>query len=311
MSEEAEASAGDGGQAGADGGVHDEPAPTDRDPDEQRRIVRERYAGIASESDDGCCADDGCGGGDGDEATGGDADAADDVGAAADDVGGTGSQQLGYDEDDVAAVAEGADLGLGCGNPKAIADLSPGETVLDLGSGAGFDCFLAAQEVGADGQVIGVDMTPEMVSKARENVAKNDAETVEFRLGEIEHLPVSDTTVDVIISNCVINLSPDKPQVFEEAFRALRPGGRLAVSDVVQTAPFPEDVRLDPDSLSGCVAGAATVEALESMLAEAGFESIAIEPVEDSTEFIDEWDDDRHLGEYLVSASIEAAKPTS
>jgi len=159
-----------------------------------------------------------------------------------------------------------ANLGLGCGNPTAIASLEPGETVLDLGSGGGFDCFLAAREVGPDGRVIGVDMTPEMVERARENVEKNDADTVEFRLGEIEHLPVADESVDAIISNCVINLSPRKPQVFREAFRVLGPGGRLAVSDVVQTAPFPDDVRLDPSSVSACVAGAATIDEVESML---------------------------------------------
>ncbi|AGN00685.1 hypothetical protein L593_03670 [Salinarchaeum sp. Harcht-Bsk1] len=287
--------------------MSEEVAPTDRDPDEQRRIVRERYAGIAEDSDSGCCADDGCGDGSGDADTCGD----DATGApdGSDDVGGTDSEQLGYDDEDVASVADGADLGLGCGNPKALADLSVGETVLDLGSGAGFDCFLAADEVGDAGHVIGVDMTPEMVAKARENVAKNDASNVEFRLGEIEHLPVADGTADVIISNCVINLSPAKEQVFAEAFRALRPGGRLAVSDVVQTAPFPEDVRLDPDSLSGCVSGAATVDDLESMLAAAGFESIAIAPKDDSEAFISEWDDERNLEEFLVSATIEAEKP--
>jgi len=282
--------------------MSEEAAPTERDPDEQRRIVRERYAGIAEESDTGCCADDGCG----DGATEAEAGRSPD---ASDDVGGTGSEQLGYDVEDVAAVADGADLGLGCGNPKALADLSAGETVLDLGAGAGFDCFLAANEVGDGGRVIGVDMTPEMVSKARDNVAKNDVSNVEFRLGEIEHLPVADGTVDVLISNCVINLSPAKEQVFAEAFRALRPGGRVAVSDVVQTAPFPEDVRLDPDSLSGCVSGAATVGDLETMLADAGFESIEIAPNDDSTEFISEWDDERDLGEFLVSATIEADKP--
>lgn len=269
------------------------------DPAEQRRVVRERYGGIAaeaSESDAGCC--------DADESTGcceSDGNVADDP----DDE----SLRLGYDPADVDAVAEGANLGLGCGNPTALASLSAGETVLDLGSGGGFDCFLAAREVGPDGRVIGVDMTPAMVERARENVARNDAENVEFRLGEIEHLPVADATVDVVISNCVINLSPRKPQVFREAFRVLRPGGRLAVSDVVQTAPFPDDVRLDPSSVSACVAGAATIEEIEQMLADAGFTDIAIDPKAESESFIRDWDDDRDPSEYVVSATIEARKP--
>ena len=291
----------------------DEPTATsgvDRDPEETRELVRERYGNIASNAqgcgdevgvdatadDGGCCS--------------ADADAtADDGGCCSDDADATGSERLGYDAEDVASVVDGADLGLGCGNPKAFAEMTPGETVLDLGSGAGFDCFLAADEVGPDGHVIGVDITPEMVSKARENAAKNDAETVEFRLGEISHVPVADETVDVVISNCVVNLAPDKQRVFDDAYRVLRPGGRVAISDVVQTAPFPDDVRMDPESLTGCVAGAATVDALESMLERAGFEAIEISPKAESTEFISEWDADRDLGEYLVSATIEARKP--
>ena len=181
--------------------------------------------------------------------------------------------------------------------------------MLDLGSGAGFDCFLAAREVGEDGRAIGVDMTSEMVSRARENVDGNDATNVEFRLGEIEHLPVADGTVNAVISNCVVNLSPEKRQVFAEAFRVLRPGGRLAISDVVRTAPFPEDVRVDPDSVSGCVAGASSVDELETMLADVGFESIRIEPRGESAAFIEEWDEERDLSEYLVAATIEGVKP--
>ncbi len=253
------------------------------DADEQRQIVRERYGDIASE-DSSCCA----GTDDPDEQT----------------------RQL-YSETDIDGVAPGADLGLGCGNPTAIASLETGETVLDLGSGAGFDCFLAAREVGSDGRVIGVDMTPEMIERARENVDKNDADNVAFRLGEIEHLPVADGTVDVIISNCVVNLSPDKPQVFGEAFRALRPGGRIAISDVVLTAELPAEVRGDPESLSACVAGASRIDDLESILREAGFVDVSITPKEDSEEFIREWDDNRDLSEYLVSASIEGRKPKS
>ena len=261
------------------------------DATEQRRAVRERYARIATDSADAesCCSDSSS--------------------CCSDDSLGSDSRRLGYTDADTESVADGANLGLGCGNPNAIASLQAGETVLDLGSGAGFDCFLAAQEVGEEGRVIGVDMTPEMVEKARANVAKNGTTNVEFRLGEIEHLPVSDETVDVVISNCVINLSPEKQQVFDEAFRALKPGGRLAVSDVVQTAPFPADVEADPDSLTGCVSGASTTDALETMLTTAGFESITIAPKDDSAEFISEWDADRDLSEYLVSATIEARKP--
>jgi len=271
-------------------------ADTDISAAEQRQIVRDRYGGIAEGSGTGC----------GDSGDGSSSCCSDDSeqGAAE-----SQSQAVGYAEDDVEAVEPGANLGLGCGNPTAIASLDPGETVLDLGSGGGFDCFLAADEVGDEGQVIGVDMTPAMVEKARENVEKNDATNVRFRLGEIEHLPVADATVDVIISNCVVNLSPDKPQVFREAFRALRPGGRLAIADVVKTAPFPETVRLDPDSVSGCVAGAARIAELESMLREAGFVDVVVEPKDDSEAFIREWDDERDLSDYIVSATIEARKP--
>ncbi len=162
---------------------------------------------------------------------------------------------LGYTAEELSAAPEGANLGLGCGNPQAIAALKPGETVLDLGSGGGFDCFLAARAVGESGKVIGVDMTHEMVALARANAAKASLGNVEFRLGEIEHLPVADASVDVIISNCVINLSPDKPQVFREAFRVLKSGGRLAVSDMVASGRLPDELRGDLASYSACVAG--------------------------------------------------------
>ena len=274
--------------------MSNETAADDRDPEEARKMVRERYGAIATAGTD-CCDDVGVD--------------VDDGGCCDGSEGATGSERLGYETDDIASVADGADLGLGCGNPKAFAEMAPGETVLDLGSGAGFDCFLAAREVSPDGRVVGVDMTPEMVSKARENVAKNDVDNVEFRLGEISHLPVADTTVDVVISNCVVNLAPEKQPVFDDAYRVLKPGGRVAVSDVVRTAPFPDDVRTDPDSLTGCVAGASTVADLEAMLDSAGFEAIEIAPKDESTEFISDWDADRDLGDYLVSATIEARKP--
>jgi len=205
----------------------------------------------------------------------------------------------------------GSDLGLGCGNPHAIAALQPGETVLDLGSGAGFDCFLAAAQVGKTGRVIGVDMTPEMIAKAREHAAAGAYSNVEFRLGDIENLPASDASVDVIISNCVINLSPDKRNVFREALRVLRPGGRLAISDVIATAQLPEDVRNDLALYSSCMGGALTVTELETMLRESGFHNIRIQPKRESREFIREWAPGRNAEEYIVSAFIEAVKPGS
>jgi len=268
-------------------------------PDEQRRAVRRRYARIARDESaaSSCC----------DDAFDDESSCCDESAAASDDEL---NRQLGYSEDEVEAVAEGANLGLGCGNPTAFASMAPGDTVLDLGSGAGFDCFIAAQEVGSDGRVVGVDMTPAMVEKARDNVERNDVTNVEFRLGEIEHLPVADETVDVVISNCVVNLSPDKQQVFHEAYRALRPGGRLAISDVILTAELPPEVHADPESVASCVAGAVPEPAVEEMLSNAGFEEIRIEPKEESEEFISEWDDERDVSEYVVSATFEAVKPT-
>lgn len=221
------------------------------------------------------------------------------------------SARLGYSDEDLAFVPEGANLGLGCGNPQAIAGIQPGEVVLDLGSGAGFDCFLAARQVGPTGRVIGVDMTPEMVSKARSNAEKAGLDYVEFRLGEIERLPVADATVDVIISNCVINLSPDKPAVFREAFRVLKPGGRVAVSDVVATAELPEAWKENMRLLSACISGAVDVDTLTQILAEAGFVDISIRPKEESREFIREWEPETKLEDYVLSASIRATKPQS
>jgi SAM-dependent methyltransferase len=219
------------------------------------------------------------------------------------------AQAYGYSAEDTSAVPAGANLGLGCGNPIALASLRPGETVLDLGSGAGFDCFLAARAVGETGRVIGVDMTHEMLRKARANAAQGGYTQVEFRLGEIEHLPVADASVDVIISNCVINLSPENAQVFREAFRVLKPGGRLAVSDVVATAPFPDEVQHDLALRAGCVAGASLLDDLEGMLTDAGFINIRIQPKDESKTFIREWVPGTNIADYLVSATIEAVKP--
>ncbi len=234
---------------------------TEATAEEVREKVRERYGATAageSSCNDDCCTT-------------------------------TSSETLGYSKEDTAAAPEAANLGLGCGNPLAIASLQPGQTVLDLGSGAGFDCFLAARAVGPNGRVIGVDMTQEMLAKAKENARRNGFSNVEFRLGEIEALPVADNSVDVIISNCVINLSPEKPRVFRESFRVLKPGGRLAVADVVATAPLPKDVAEDWSAYTGCMAGASQVADLEIMLREGGFSEIRIAPKDTSRAFIREW----------------------
>ncbi|MGH7731632.1 MAG: arsenite methyltransferase [Candidatus Eiseniibacteriota bacterium] len=184
--------------------------------------------------------------------------------------------QIGYTAEQKASVPEGSNLGLGCGSPLAFARARSGEAVLDLGSGAGIDCFLAAREVGPTGHVIGVDMTPAMVERARANQAKGDYANVEFRLGEIEHLPVADASVDLIISNCVVNLSPDKPQVFREALRVLKPGGRMLVSDLVLTRPLPPEARKDVDLYVGCVAGASLREDYLRMMREAGLADVEV-----------------------------------
>ena len=218
-----------------------------------------------------------------------------------------GSLMLGYTADDLSSVPDGADLGLGCGNPQAIAALKPGETVLDLGSGAGFDCFLAAKRVGRTGRVIGVDMTPEMVAKARDNARRVEAPNVDFRLGEIEHLPVLDGSVDAILSNCVINLSPDKAAVFREAFRVLKPGGRLAISDVIATSPMPPELAESLEAYTGCVAGAASAETLSRLLAEAGFEEVSIRVRDGSGAIMEQCMPGS--SDYVASATVEGYKP--
>ena len=221
------------------------------------------------------------------------------------------SQEVGYTAEEMNAVPDGANLGLGCGNPQALAALKTGEVVLDLGSGAGFDCFLAARQVGESGHVIGVDMTPEMLSKARANAANNGYRNVEFRLGEIENMPVADNSVDVILSNCVINLSPEKSRVFAEAFRVLKPGGRLAVSDIVATSELPDYIKRDIALHAGCVAGASLISELEEMLQAAGFERIHISPKEESKTFIRTRISEASATDFIVSATIEAVKPVS
>jgi SAM-dependent methyltransferase len=219
------------------------------------------------------------------------------------------SRGLGYADDEISAVPDGANLGLGCGNPQLIANLRPGETVLDLGSGGGIDSFLAAQAVGDSGRVIGVDMTPEMVYRARDNALKAGVDNVDFRLGEIEHLPVGDASVDAIISNCVINLSPEKQTVFREAFRALRPGGRLAILDVVATRPLPDEIRNDPAQHASCVSGAVTVPELEEALEEAGFSDIRIIQQHEDRNTAGSCGSGEEAEAYVVSATIEATKP--
>jgi arsenite methyltransferase len=258
---------------------------TEHTNDDIRAAVREQYGSIARGTPSECCAPGSCGPG---------ADA---------------SLALGYSPEDLAAAPEGANMGLGCGNPHAIAALGAGETVLDLGAGGGFDCFLAAKQVGPGGHVIGVDMTPDMVSKARANAAKLGMTNVDFRLGEIEHLPVADSTVDVILSNCVINLSPDKSAVFRSAFRVLKPGGRLAISDVVAIAELPETLQNDVAALTGCISGAVDIATVERLLEEAGFENIRITVKEESREFIRDWMPGSGIERYVASATIEATKP--
>ena len=260
--------------------------------DDVRHEVRAHYGEVARKGSS-CCGPACCTPGAGDAAT------------AASEA----ALRLGYTGQDLAAAPDGANLGLGCGNPQAIAALRPGETVIDLGSGAGFDCFLAARQVGPSGKVIGVDMTPDMIARARQNAVKAGAANVEFRLGEIEHLPVPDGFADAIISNCVINLSPDKAAVFRDAWRALRPGGRLAISDVVALGPFPESIKRDLAMYTGCVAGAATVEETERLLGAAGFVDIQVRIDERASAAMAGLTPGTDLRSLAASASIEARRP--
>lgn len=218
------------------------------------------------------------------------------------------SMALGYTQEDTENVPQGANLGLGCGNPIAIASLKEGEVVVDLGSGAGFDAFLAAREVGEKGQVVGIDMTHEMLSKARENVRQIGAKNVEFRLGEIEYLPLPNDFADIIISNCVINLSPHKQAVFNDAFRVLKKGGRLSISDVVATDDIPENLKNDKGLIAGCMGGATLVKDLEDMMKKAGFKNIKIDVNEESREIIKGWAPETGVEMYVASAIITAYK---
>jgi arsenite methyltransferase len=256
--------------------------------DQTRQQVRERYGEVARSTERGC----GCG-----------PSCCDGL------SGGTSALTLGYSAAETQSVPDGAEMGLGCGNPTAIASIQAGETVIDLGSGGGFDCFLAAQRIGPTGRAIGVDMTPDMISKARANAAKGGYSNVEFRLGEIENLPVADATADLILSNCVINLSPDKPRVFAEALRVLKPGGRLAVSDIIALQPIPAEVKSNFAAYTGCVAGAASVAEVEAMLSAAGFVEVRVEVKEASRTFINEWLPGEKAGDYVASANITARKP--
>ena len=257
-----------------------------------RAEVRDRYGRIArgggccgESSSQGCC--------DGSSACGCDGSLATSV-------------PLGYTDQELAGLPQGANLGLGCGNPTALASLRPGEHVLDLGSGAGIDCFLAAKKVGPDGRVIGVDMTPEMIAKARAHARASGTVNVEFRLGEIEHLPIADRSVDVVISNCVLNLVPDKGTVYRDAYRVLKPGGRLAISDVVATRPFTAEERSDAVLWSSCSSGALEVPEIESLLRAAGFEGIEV-ALRVPAETPPSLEGQRSLG--VVPADIRAVRP--
>jgi arsenite methyltransferase len=234
------------------------------------------------------------------------------------------AKAIGYDAESLSNLPDGANMGLSCGNPVAIAALQEGQTVLDLGSGGGFDVFQAGEKVKASGRVIGVDMTPEMLAKARKNIEyyhqRTGLDNVEFRLGEIEYLPVPDSSVDVVLSNCVINLSPDKPQVWREVFRALKPGGKISVSDLALLKPLPDNIREMAAALVGCVAGAMLVEETRVLLEKTGFTSIVLTPKPDYVRNMQDWNDPLYkqiaetlpkgeeMADYVVSLSIEARK---
>ena len=276
--------------------------PGNKSSDQLREIVRSGYAAIATGQRSCCCG----------SARSNHADPA------------RLAEAIGYEAESLANLPEGANMGLSCGNPLAIAALLEGQTVLDLGSGGGFDVFQAGEKVGASGRVIGVDMTPEMLAKARKNIAyyhgRTGLDNVEFRLGEIEYLPVPDSSIDVVLSNCVINLSPDKPQVWREVFRVLKPGGKISVSDLALLKPLPDNIREMAAALVGCVAGAVLVEETRALLETTGFTSIVLTPKPDYVRNMQDWNDPLYrqiaetlprggeMADYVVSLSIEARK---
>jgi arsenite methyltransferase len=272
-----------------------------------REMVRDGYAKIARDTSSSCC-------GTGISCCGSTPQEADKL-----------ATELGYSVEELKSLPEGANMGLSCGNPAALAALRPGETVLDMGSGGGFDVFIAGRKVGPTGRAMGVDMTPEMLAKARRNAAdyreRTGLNNVEFRLGEIEHLPVADNSVDVIISNCVVNLSPDKPQVWREMARVLKPGGRVAVSDMALRKPLPADVLKMVEALVGCVAGAALVSDTERMAREAGLTDITLKAKPEYVEALTQWEDPLYLkivellpagtkpSDYITSLEVRARRP--
>lgn len=254
--------------------------------------VKKNYTQVIETNSSGCCSSSSCCGGSAeDEATAKEL-----------------AEKMDYNQEELDSAFAEANYGLGCGNPGAIANLKEGETVLDLGCGAGFDVFLAASKVGKEGRVIGIDMTEAMINKARNNAQKNNVENVEFILGEIEDLPLEDNSVDVIISNCVINLSPAKEKVFAEAKRVLKNGGRLAISDILKAEEFPEEIKANLDNYSSCVTGSIARENLVSILEELEFSSIEIERKSHSDQIVEDWISGVDINNYIYSAYIRAQK---